>query len=60
MALTGLAAGDIALEGARRIVDKHARMMLQGADRDAFLAAISPEPTPRLVEAFKRHISQFG
>jgi len=62
MSVTGLAAGDLAVEGARRLLDERQRMVLQGADRDAFLAAISREPsaTPRLVEALKRHHRQFG
>ena len=62
MALTGLAAGDLAVEGARRLLDEHQRMVLQGADRDAFLAAISREPSPAagLIEALKRHHRQFG
>src|SRR5579863_1999628 len=51
MAVTGLAAGDLAYEGARRLLDEHQRMVLLGADRDAFLAAIDrvAEPAPRLV-----------
>jgi uncharacterized protein (DUF1778 family) len=40
MAVTGLAAGDLAYEGARRLLDEHQRMVLSGADRDSFLAAI--------------------
>ena len=62
MSVTGLAAGDLAYEGARRILDEHQRMVLSGADRDAFLAAVgrNPEPTPRLVEALKLHRRQFG
>ena len=62
MSVTGLAAGDLAVEGARRLLDEHQRMVLQGADRDAFLAAISgePSPAPALVEALKRHHRQFG
>jgi uncharacterized protein (DUF1778 family) len=57
MSVTGLAAGDLAYEGARRLLDEHQRMVLTGADRDAFLAAIDrkPDPAPRLVEALKRH-----
>ena len=37
-------------------------MVLSGADRDAFLAAIrqTPDPSPRLVEALKRHRHLFG
>jgi uncharacterized protein (DUF1778 family) len=53
MSVTGLAAGDLAYEGARRLLDEHQRMVLSGADRDAFLAAIGrkPDPSSRLVEA---------
>jgi uncharacterized protein (DUF1778 family) len=62
MSITGLAAGDLAYEGARRLLDEHQRMALSGADRDAFLAAIGrkPDPSPRLVEALKRHRDLFG
>ena len=62
MSVTGLAAGDLAYEGARRLLDEHQRMVLSGADRDAFLTAISrtPDPSPRLVEALKRHRQLFG
>ena len=57
MSVTGLAAGDLAYEGARRLLEEHQRMVLVGADRDAFLAAIdrAPNPAPRLDEALKRH-----
>src|SRR5258707_10854466 len=62
MSVTGLAAGDLAYEGARRILDEHQRMVLSGADRDAFLAAVGREsdPSPRLVEALRRHRQLFG
>ena len=62
MSVSGLAAGDLAYEGARRILDEHQRMVLSGADRDAFLAAVGrrPDPSPRLVEALKRHRHLFG
>ncbi len=62
MAVTGLAAGDLAYEGARRLLDEHQRMVLLGADRDAFIEAIDrvAEPAPRLVEALKRHRRQIG
>jgi len=62
ISVTGLAAGDLAYEGARRILDEHQRMVLSGADRDAFLAAVGrkPDPSPRLVEALKRHRHLFG
>jgi uncharacterized protein (DUF1778 family) len=57
MAVSGLTAGDLAYEGARRILDEHERMVLAGADRDAFLAAVMdpPEPTEKLVAALRRH-----
>ncbi len=62
MSVTGLAAGDLAYEGARRLLDEHQRMVLSSADRDAFLAAIGrkPDPSSRLVEALKRHRDLFG
>jgi uncharacterized protein (DUF1778 family) len=62
MSVTGLAAGDLAYQGARRLLDEHQRMIFSGADSDAFLAAIgrTPEPFPRLVEALKRHRRLFG
>jgi len=62
MSITGLAAGDLAYEGARRLLDEHQRMVLSGADRDAFLAAISrkPTPAPRLIKALKRHREHLG
>jgi uncharacterized protein (DUF1778 family) len=62
MSVTGLAAGDLAYEGARRLLDEHQRMVLSGADRDAFLAAVDrkPEPSPRLVEALRRHRHLLG
>jgi uncharacterized protein (DUF1778 family) len=36
---------------------EHERMLLVGADRDAFLIAVTepPKPTERLVAALKRH-----
>ncbi|MFL6795901.1 MAG: DUF1778 domain-containing protein [Xanthobacteraceae bacterium] len=62
MSVTGLAAGDLAYEGARRLLDEHQRMVLLGADRDAFLAAIRrrPDPSPRLIDALKRHRDLFS
>lgn len=61
-AISGLTAGDLAYEGARRILEEHDRMRLIGADRDAFLAAVlePPEPTERLVAALKRHHDLLG
>src|SRR4051794_31386768 len=62
MSVTGLAAGDLAYEGARRILVEHQRMVLSGVDRDAFLAAVgrNPDPAPRLVEALEGHRHFFG
>jgi uncharacterized protein (DUF1778 family) len=62
MSVTGLAAGDLAYEGARRLLEEHQRMVLVGADRDAFIAAIErdPAPAPRLIEALKRHRHRLG
>jgi uncharacterized protein (DUF1778 family) len=62
MSVTGLAAGDLAYEGARRVLDEHERMVLTGADQDAFLAAVAdpPEPTDALVEALRRHRDAVG
>lgn len=62
MAVTGLTAGDLAYEGARRVLDEHERMVLGGADKDAFLEAVRnpPPPTAKLVAALKRHRDLFG
>ena len=62
MAIMGPDACDLAYEAARRVLDEHERMVLSGADRDAFLAAVlnPPEPTDRLVAALKRHRELFG
>ncbi len=60
--VTGLAAGDLAYEGARRVLAEHERMVLSGADRDAFLEAVlnPPAPTDELVAALKDHHKLFG
>ena len=57
MAVSGLTAGDLAYEGARRVLEEHECMLLTGADRDAFLEAVMnpPAPTKRLISALKRH-----
>jgi len=57
MAVSGLTAGDLAYEGARRVLDEHERMLLTGANRDAFLDAVvnRPEPAEALVAALHRH-----
>ncbi len=53
MAVSGLTAGDLAYESARRVLDDHQRLLLAGADRDSFLQAIEnpPMPSDRLVAA---------
>jgi uncharacterized protein (DUF1778 family) len=62
MAVSGLTAGDLAYEGARKVLDDHERMMLVGADRDVFLEAVMnpPEPSERLVAALRRHREILG
>jgi len=62
MAVSGLTAGDLAYEGARRVLDEHERMVLTGADRDAFLDAVlnPPAPTAKLIAALKRHHDLFS
>jgi uncharacterized protein (DUF1778 family) len=62
MAVSGLTAGDLAYEGARRVLDEHGRMVLAGKDRDAFLDAIAhpPAPAKKLVAALKRHRRLLG
>jgi len=62
MAVTGLTAGDLAYEGARRVLDEHERMVLIGADRQGFLDAVRkpPPPTAKLIAALKRHRDLFG
>jgi uncharacterized protein (DUF1778 family) len=61
-AVSGLAAGDLAYEGARRVLAEHERMVLRGADRDAFLEAVinPPAPTEDLIAALKDHRKRFG
>jgi uncharacterized protein (DUF1778 family) len=56
-AISGLAAGDLAYEGARRVIADHEQMVLRGADREAFLNAIANpgRPTNRLVAALRKH-----
>lgn len=39
MAVSSLTAGDLAYEGACRMLDEHGRMVLTGRGRDAFLGA---------------------
>jgi len=62
MAVTGLTAGDLAYEGARRVLDEHERMVLTGADREAFFQALMnpPEPSEKLIAALRRHRDLVG
>jgi uncharacterized protein (DUF1778 family) len=57
MAVSGLAVGDLAYEGARRVLEDHERMRLTGADRELFLKALADPPTPteRLQRAAAAH-----
>ena len=50
------------MANARRILEEHERMVLIGADRDAFLDAVMnpPAPTGKLVAALKRHREVLG
>jgi uncharacterized protein (DUF1778 family) len=56
-AISGLAAGDLAYEGARRVLEDHERMVLRGENGEAFLKAVSnpPPPAARLVAALRRY-----
>jgi uncharacterized protein (DUF1778 family) len=62
VAISGLTAGDLAYEGARKVLAEHERMMLLGADRDAFLDALMnpPKPTAKLLAALRRHREVLG
>ncbi len=62
MTISGLTAGDLAYEGARRILDDHQRMVLTGSDRDAFLDAVAnpPAPADKLIAALRRHKHLLG
>lgn len=62
VAVSGLTTGDLAFEGARRVLEEHERMVLIGADRKAFLDAVMdpPAPTEKLVAALKRHRETWG
>lgn len=61
-AVSGLAAGDLAYEGARRILEEHESLVLRGADRNAFLKAVTnpPAPSERLIRALRRHRALAG
>lgn len=62
MAVSGLTAGELAYEGARRVLDAHERMVLTGADREAFFEALMnpPEPSEKLIAALRRHRDLMG
>jgi uncharacterized protein (DUF1778 family) len=62
MAVSGLTAGDLAYEGARKVLDEHERMVLTGSDREAFLKAVSvpPRPNKKLAAALRHHRRLFG
>lgn len=62
MAVSGLTAGDLAYEGARRVLDEHERMVLTRADSEAFLDAVMnpPEPTDKLIAALRAHRDRVG
>lgn len=62
MAVSGLTAGDLAYEGARRVLDEHERMVLTDADSKAFLDAVMnpPQPTDKLVAALRAHRDRVG
>ena len=61
-AVSGLAAGDLAYEGARRILEEHESIVLRGEDRDAFLKAVTnpPAPSERLIRVLRRHRALAG
>lgn len=61
-AVSGLAAGDLAFEGARRVLEDHERLVLRGADQEAFLKAVAspPRPTARLISALRKHAKLKG
>ena len=60
--VTGLTAGDLAYDGARRVLDEHERMVLTGTDREAFLEALTkpPKPAEKLIAALRRHRELMG
>lgn len=62
MAVSGLTAGDLAHEGARRVLAEHERMILVGEDREIFLEALMnpPEPTDKLVAAMRNYRKVVG
>lgn len=61
-AISGLTPGELAYEGARRVLEEHERMILTAHDRDIFVAALlhPPKPSNKLQEAFRRHRQLVG
>lgn len=57
VALSGLSAADLAFQAAQQVLAEHERIVLSGADREAFLDLIAhpPAANARLKRAFKRH-----
>lgn len=57
MAASGLSAGDLAFDAAKRVLEEQERVSLSGADRASFLDLVlnPPRPTPRLKRAFRRY-----
>lgn len=55
-AVSGLTAGELAYEAAQRVIESHEVMRLSEADALMFFRALEnpPEPSERLVEAFRR------
>lgn len=62
MVVSAQTAGDLAYVEAGRVLDEHERMMLIGADRDAFLEAVvnPPKPTEKLLAVLRRHREILG
>ena len=61
-AVSGLSAGDLAYEGARRVLASHEHMELTGANAEAFLKALDapPEPNEQMIAAVRRYRSLVG
>ena len=62
IAVSGLSAGDLAYEGARRVLADHETMMLGERDWKALTDALEnpPAPTEDLIAAFKQHAKRAG
>ena len=56
IAISGLAPGDLAYEGARRVLEDQERIVLAGKDREALLRALSnpPEPPAHSIKGLRR------